>query len=72
MSLFFLFFFPAEKLILSFWKLEINYTGNHCGQDIKPRFHSSRFHGSEDGEDDVCGFLVTNEILSQCSLLNGL
>ncbi|KAF3322234.1 Transportin-1 [Carex littledalei] len=22
-------------------------------QDLKPRFHSSRFHGSEDGEDDV-------------------
>lgn len=23
-------------------------------QDLKPRFHSSRFHGSDDAEDDVC------------------
>lgn len=26
-------------------------------QDLKPRFHSSRFHGSEDAEDDVCFIL---------------
>ncbi|KAK2974298.1 hypothetical protein RJ640_026859, partial [Escallonia rubra] len=27
-------------------------------QDLKPRFHSSRFHGSEDAEDDVCFQLI--------------
>lgn len=52
------FSFLAKKLILSIWQLGINYIGSHYGQDIKPRFHSSRFHGSEDGEDDdVCGLI---------------
>ena len=23
-------------------------------QDLKPRFHSSRFHGSDNADDDVC------------------
>lgn len=37
-------------------------------QDLKPRFHSSRFHGSNDVEEDVCfsffysGFYVLNFI----------
>ncbi|GJV62210.1 transportin-1 isoform X1 [Tanacetum coccineum] len=25
-------------------------------QDLKPRFHSSRFHGSDDAEDDISSF----------------
>ncbi|MFS8013640.1 putative armadillo-like helical, importin beta family [Helianthus anomalus] len=26
-------------------------------QDLKPHFHSSRFHGSDDAEDDLCFFI---------------
>lgn len=33
--------------------LVLKNTYNFAMQDLKPRFHSSRFHGSEDAEDDV-------------------
>ncbi|OIT30302.1 PREDICTED: transportin-1-like [Nicotiana attenuata] len=36
-------------------------------QDIKPRFHSSRFHGSEDGEDDDDEDIVNMWNLRKCS-----
>ncbi|KAI5647783.1 hypothetical protein M9H77_33788 [Catharanthus roseus] len=36
-------------------------------QDLKPRFHASRFHGSEDGEDDDDDDTVNSWNLRKCS-----
>lgn len=42
-------------LVLSWWCSALIFLVPFM-QDMKPRFHSSRFHGSEDVEDEVCLF----------------
>ena len=38
-------YLPASSLLLFCWFFSL--------QDLKPRFHSSRLHGSDNAEDDV-------------------
>lgn len=40
-------------------------------QDIKPRFHASRFHGSEGVEEEVCYHIISSPISLNC-LINYL
>lgn len=47
--------FFTYKILDNVLSVEIFFIGKTLViQDLKPRFHSSRFHGSDNGEDDVC------------------